>query len=374
MTNTLIIFVDSLPFLLLPRLPFLSEASEAWSIRPGFGYSVNIHAELFAGLLPDDIGYFGEWMYNPRQAPGRNLRPVLPILDAIFRPYILNRGLQHLLTRNYRPGHPMPNIPLRHLDKFAMEGHHIQSPDFPHPTLFTQFPQLYALQYRGMGVEKGRRDSILFQRGMEAIPEHAQLFIPFPDLDGFGHQYGIDHPVYQQHLEMLDSWIQRLCQQFVNTYPQAHIFIVSDHGMANVTRGVYLDIEEILGPATEKTYLYFSDANLLRVWVFDPTIKLAIRDYLESQDYGRLLSVEERKEYGLTSARFGDFIFVLEEGLAFSPSTFARNIPKGMHGYHPDNPQQHGVLIHMGHPLPPPAPRTMRDVYHRMSHTLAAPL
>lgn len=65
MTKNLIIFIDSLPFNILPQTSFLNQMTERWSIQPGFGYSINLHAELFAGLLPDDIGYFGEWMYDP---------------------------------------------------------------------------------------------------------------------------------------------------------------------------------------------------------------------------------------------------------------------------------------------------------------------
>ncbi len=164
MSQALIIFIDSLPFVLLKKTPFLNSLPDKWGIEPGFGYSVNIHAELFAGLLPDDLGYFGEWMHNPQSSPGWQYRALLPLMDATFRPYVLNRGVQHILTKRYSKGHPMPNIPLRHLDKFALEGQHIQSPDFPAPTLFTQFPDMKMLPYRNIGRPKGERDAFLFEQ------------------------------------------------------------------------------------------------------------------------------------------------------------------------------------------------------------------
>ncbi len=40
----LILFVDSMPFALLPHTEWMRQAPEACSICPGFGYSVNIHA------------------------------------------------------------------------------------------------------------------------------------------------------------------------------------------------------------------------------------------------------------------------------------------------------------------------------------------
>ncbi|HRQ36679.1 MAG TPA: alkaline phosphatase family protein [Chloroflexota bacterium] len=363
MTETLIIFVDSLPYNLLHHTSFLNNVSEKWAIEPGFGYSVNIHAELFAGLLPDDVGFFGEWLYNPAEAPGRFLKPVLPILDKLFRPYLLNRGLQRVLTMWYHPGHPMPNIPLRHLDKYALNGVHILSPKFPYPTIFTRYPNITVLNYRGKDMKKGERDQLLFEKGLDAIPQAASLFVPLPDLDGFGHRFGVEASPYLQHLNLVDEWCRQLSDAFLASYPAGHVFILSDHGMANVSHGVYLDIEEQLGPANSGSYLYFSDANLLRVWVFDRNMMEPIRQYLENFEHGHILTEQDRKEYGLTTSRFGDFIFVLHEQLAFQPSTFARNIPKGMHGYDPKTASQQGVALHVGPPWSGNLPRRMRDVY-----------
>ncbi len=371
MSPVLIIFIDSLPFALLNKTPFLNSINEKWNIEPGFGYSVNIHAELFAGLLPDDIGYFGEWIYDPPRSPGWRYRALLPLMDTILWPYILNRGVQHILTKRYSKGHPMPNIRLRHLDKFALEGKHIQSPDFPAPTLFTQFPEMRMLPYRNIGRPKGERDELLFEQGMAAISDHPTLFVPLPDLDGFGHQYGIDQQPYLDHLTAVDNWCRQLSQYYQQKYPDRHIFIVSDHGMVNVDRGVFLDIEEKIGRSSANSYLYFSDANLLRVWVFDENLHPNIQTYLEDFAHGHIINESERQYYGLTSSHFGDFIYVLDEKLAFQPSTFARNIPKGMHGYHAKAPNQAGIALHIGSIWQGVAPQRMKDVYCLMYRALA---
>lgn len=370
MPNTLIIFVDSLPYPLLPRLPKLHAVQEKWPIVPGFGYSVNIHAEMFAGLLPDDVGYFGEWQYNPPASPGWRIRKLLPLLDAICRPYVMNRGLQYLLTRNYRPGHATPNIRLRDLDKFAMEGDHLlDAPHaYPYSTLFSEFPHLRVLPIPKL--PKGERDRQLYASGLAAIDEAESLLIPLPDLDGFGHTYGIDAPPYNAHLARLDAWIAELTTRFAARYPDGHTFVISDHGMVNVTRGLYLDIEEQLGPPGAHSYVYFSDANLLRVWITDERQRASVHDYLARFEGGRLVTDAERATYGLTSPRFGDFIFVLDEGLAFEPSTFARHKPVGMHGYHPLAPGQQAVAVHYGPHWDGEAPHRMRDLYKMMRHAL----
>ena len=366
MNDILIIFVDSLPFHILSQMPFLHAATESWSINPGFGYSVNIHAELFAGLLPDDVGYLGEWTYDPEMSPGWKWRKVLPLLNTVFRPYILNRGLQHLLIQGYRPGRILVNIPLRHLDKFALTGDHIlDNPHtYPHPSLFSEFPQLKVLPLPQL--HKGTRDRALYHSALNDIKQVDAVLLPLPDLDGFGHTFGLSGEPYLAHLDFLDTSIANLVDKYQTSHPDGHVFIISDHGMVNVTEGITLNIEASVGQACSHSYVYFSDANLLRVWVFDERLKDPIHSYLYQLKGGQLVTEEERRTYGLTSPRFGDFIYVLNEGLAFEPSTFARRKPAGMHGYHPLAPGQQAVCIHFGPQWQRTAPRRMTDVYNML--------
>ncbi|MBC8449714.1 MAG: alkaline phosphatase family protein [Chloroflexi bacterium] len=373
MADTLIIFVDSLRHDQAAAMDFLGQLPTLHPVRPGFGYSVNIHAELFAGLHPDDVGYFCEWMVNPSAAPGRRYRPLLPLLDTIFRPYVLNRGLQRLLTRGYRPDHVMPNIPLRDLDKFAVAGEHILSPRFPQPTLFSEHPGLHVLSYRGIA-PKGSRDEAIARRALAALAEHRQLFVPLPDLDGLGHSHGVDRPEHNAHLARLDGWVAELAQEFRRRYPAGHLFVVSDHGMANVRGGVRLDIEARCGQPGLRRYLTFSDATLLRGWIYDETLRQPLADVLHSLPHGQVLTDEERQHYGLTNPDFGDVILVLEEGYCFQPSTFARHIPKGMHGYHPELPSQWGIFAHDGPPLGGPPPQDMVQVYPLLQAALEGEL
>ncbi len=364
--EVLIVFVDSLPYALLPRMERLREAPQHWPLRPGFGYSVNIHAEMFAGLLPDEVGYFGEWAYDPPRAPGWRYRALLPLLDALFHPYVLNRGLQALLTRRYHPGTIVPNIPLRHLDKFALTGVHLLDDPaaFPHPSIFTAYPSLRFMPIPAQ--PKGERDAAAVEQAMAWLEEGTPaLFVPLPDLDGFGHRYGIEAAPYLEYLDRLDRWLAAMVERFLARHPRGHVFIVSDHGMVTVERGLRLTLEQAVGRASRRTYVYFSDANILRVWVEDAALREPIRAYLERFEGGSLVTEAERREYGITDRRFGDFIFVLEEGLAFEPSTFARHKPKGMHGYHPEAPGQQAVLLHWGPPWEGEPPRRMRDL-HRM--------
>ncbi len=346
MSAVLILFIDGLSLEGLARMPQLSR----WPVRrlqPGFGYSVNLHPELFAGLTPDEAGFFCDWTYDPQNAPGRAFRRVLPGLDRICRPYVLNRGVQSLIVGWVYPGARI-NLPLGQLHNFGLWGRPIDAPGFPRPSLFTNHPELVVLSKRSG--RKGERDGELVAGAEHAIDSGVrQLFVPFPDLDGIAHAYGLASPQYQRRLESLDGWVEGLALRFLKHHPGGRVFALSDHGMATVREGVRLNLERVLGPADQENYLYFTDATLLRVWLRDPRLQSGLCEYLQDLGWGRVVTREERQRFGLTSPAFGTVIYQLHEGLAFEPSYFARHKPKAMHGYHPDTESQTALLLGQPH-------------------------
>lgn len=344
---TLILFIDALPYDDLSRLPRLAAWPALARLRPGFGYSINLHGELFAGKTPDQLGFFGEWALDGSRAPGRRYRRVLPLLDRMLKFYVFNRGLQTLLTRRYRPGRIMPNLPLGWLGDFSLVGEKVDSPSFPAETLFSRHPRLQRVPTTGLA--KGSRDAAVTERAAQAIAGGADcLYVPLIDLDGIGHGHRRSGPQWAEHLGHLDEWVDLLAEGFLARHPDGQVYALSDHGMADVHGAVKLELEAVAGRPGAGRYHYFSDSTLLRVWVHDPALGPAIAGYLQEAQVGRLIDHDERRAWGISDERFGDFIAVLDEGLCFKPSTFARNIPAAMHGYHPEVSSQHAVLAARG--------------------------
>jgi hypothetical protein len=58
----LIIFVDALP----ASKNFHIKNLQTSALVPNLGYSVNLHNEIFNGKTPDQMGFFGEYLYNPK--------------------------------------------------------------------------------------------------------------------------------------------------------------------------------------------------------------------------------------------------------------------------------------------------------------------
>jgi len=343
----LILFIDALPYDDLSALPSLAAWPTRGRLVPGFGYSINLHGELFAGKTPDELGFFGEWALDRGQAPGRAYRRLLPLLDGLLRPYLLNRGLQSLLTQRYRPGRIMPNLPLGWLGDFSLIGEKIDSPRFPAPTIFSKHPDL--VRVSSAGLTKGDRDAAVAERAMEAIVAGAsKLYVPLIDLDGIGHEGRRSGPAWTAHLRKLDGWVESLASRFLDCHPAGQVFVISDHGMADVKGAVRLTLEGDLGRPGWERYHYFSDSTLLRIWIHDAALGERIAEHLQGSPLSRLIDHDERRAFGISDPRFGDFICVLEEGYCFKPSTFSRNIPAAMHGYHPRVSSQHGVFLASG--------------------------
>jgi hypothetical protein len=350
---TLILFVDALPFDDLEQLPKLNAWPWKARLKPGFGYSINLHPELFSGLSPDEVGFFGEWTVDPSRAPGRRYRALLPLLDTLCRSYLMNRGLQHILTKRYRPERIMPNLPLKRLGDFAIHGEKVGDPAYGQPSIFSDHPGLERVSMEGL--DKGARDAAVVDRAAEAIKRGAlQLYVPLIDLDGIGHSHRRESDEWRAHLANLDEWIEILSAGFLTLHPEGQVFVLSDHGMTDVHGGVKFEIEAAVGPAGPDTYLYFTDSTLLRIWVYDETLGEAIFDFLDASEVSTLIMQDEREAYGIANPAFGDFIAVLDEGLCFKPSTFARNIPAAMHGYHPEVYSQHAILaVRRAEGMPP---------------------
>jgi hypothetical protein len=345
MNKCLIIFIDSLPYSIALQMSMAKQFVTQLPLTPGFGYSINIQAELFAGKMPDELGYFSEWSYVGADSPFRKYRALFKILSPSAKIYLLDRILHRIGNKIFGP---IWNIPFRYLP-YLKNQPDIFSAEFKIPTLFSQNPELYVIKYPDFSYPD--RDTQMTQAGLTAMEKHAQLFIGLVDLDGITHQVGVGSPEYIVEIERLNVKIAELLDKYQRLYPEGKIILVSDHGMANVSNSIELIIEKHFGIPSPNSYFYIQDSTMLRIWTFDNNKRIEIEQFLNRQTFGKIITADERVKYKLTSFKFGDIIFLLNEGLVFSPSFYGRKLPKAMHGYHPELESQHGVLLY-NNPLP----------------------
>jgi len=344
MGKVLLIFIDSLGYFKIDDMKFLSSLKNyAAKLRPGFGYSINVKAEMFGGLRPDDIGYLNEWTYQP-DSHLRKYPPWLQTLAPLQHFYYFDRIAHKVFSTLY--GQNILNIPFEYLSFFTKMGTEPYRDEFSLPTIFSKMSNLKKICYYHYRYGP-KRDSQIFFNTMKALSEgiYDNIFVAFGDLDGVTHEYGVGSEEYNKKVEELDNYLCQMYKEFSSKYSKGSFLIISDHGMANVNKSVDINMEKEFGRVGEDTYIYFIDSTMLRVWIFDARKKIEIESHLNKLNFGKIVNTEGRIRHGITSKKFGDIIFLLNEGAVFYPGFFGRKLPKAMHGYWPELESQKGLVF-----------------------------
>jgi hypothetical protein len=341
----LVIFVDALPFDRGAELARKLGSVSRKKVIPGIGYSINVKTEIFAGIKPDEVGYFCEWNYTAkRELPGV-LGWSLGIAGKLIPKFgFFDKALHRVVAKLI--GRPVYGIPLTLLPYMRFSGPTAYEHNFSRPTFLSDH-NFRRILYSELGV----KDDVVFENALNVLERERseKLFVATAELDGVMHHYGMHCERYENQIALITEKAEQLVRKFLDLHGKdAKYYIFSDHGMADVTEPVEIDVEKILGQPGPGSYGYFVDATFLRIWVDDKSIRGSVEamlDEMVNTGRGFLLDSGARELYGLKDGTHGDYIFLLNEGKMFFPSFFGRALSKAMHGYKPDLDSQQGVLI-----------------------------
>ncbi|HUE95903.1 MAG TPA: alkaline phosphatase family protein [Longimicrobiaceae bacterium] len=338
----LIIFVDSLRY----DSPLAERLVGTGLVRrryiPPLGYSANILPLLYRGCTPDELGFYNEYGVSDHDRHLWTRR-----LDGAVRALSRVPVLRKVAYRGFGfVGIDAANIPPRLLPYFAKHSTSAYALGEENASVFDRHSVAVLLGSR-MRAAPPRRDVVALRRAEAAVDTNHRLYVSLSDLDSVSHEWGLESSEYERHEDLLYEGIQRLVTRFRSRHGEGGAVVIhSDHGMAPVERTIDLDLEARLGPAGRATYLYFLDSTMLRVWFHEPALESELRVLLgELGDAGTFVTDAERRQWGLSSRRSGDLIYVLREGLIFEPNFIGRGVPAAMHGYHPRHESQHAVLL-----------------------------
>jgi hypothetical protein len=338
----LVIFVDALPYDRAINMVNSLNAKTYSKSVPGAGYSINVKAEMFAGLKPDDVGYFCEWNYDADASvswPVRALMPVLEFFGGIS--HFADRVLHKLITKVL--GENVYAIPYRVLPFLKNSGLTAYERDFQFPTFLSEggFERvLYS--------EEGVIDKKVFEKASSRLQKEkcSRLFVSTAQLDGVMHNYGMFCDEYENQIKVIEEHAVNLINDFMAIHGEdARYFLFSDHGMAPVLEGVDFDIRKSCGKPGHNSYLYCVDATFYRVWLNDKGLESKVIESFNEVKDGHILTDKEREKFGLVDRKHGDVIFMLDESKQFAPNFFGRDICQAMHGYDPQLDSQLGAYI-----------------------------
>lgn len=353
------IFIDALNPLFINETdtPFLYRLSGKGEnivpLKSVLGFSNTIDATIFTGTYPDRHGIWIEYYYNPNYSPYSKI-PLVKLSKPIdYIPIqIIRSGINFLLSKYIYPYYAKKlgyselapyNIPYKIITYFDV----VTSKHYTEPKAFL-VPSLVDILIEN-GLSFYYSTHINGTTFKNALSSDVSIFY-FSKADLIGHIFGVGSKQHKNALREIDREVEYL----VNTYQRKfgnsfEVLVFSDHGMANVNKKINT-IPWIKDKELGKKYLVAIESTMMRFWYFNESYKEKIRERLNSLDYGHLLSTKEKKQLRIyfPDNKYGEDIFLIDQGYALYPSFKSWSIPKAMHGYNPNIKEQFAVLISPG--------------------------
>ncbi len=345
MRPTLTVFIDGLPYDQLENMPFAKTLASSARMVPSLGYSVNCQTELFTGQSADELGFWCEWSAAPETSPFRPFRHLFKLLAPLESIYPAKR-LFHRFVDKLAPVSYTKNIPIPYLAMFDETGFSVFDPRFKSPSLLDD-PKLTKFLHHQFppGPERDAQITRAVLGYIEEQEKPGSILLTLVEIDHCSHWEGVGSGPYMTQLTENDAYIRDLTTAYLAKEPDGVVFVVSDHGMTNIERTIKVDLESRFGRPSTRSYMYFSEATLFRVWIYDDALFEEIRDYLDAIDDLEGLDDKDRRELRLTRRSFGDLIYHTPVGVQIVPSFWGNKPSVGMHGHHPRYPGQHGICL-----------------------------
>jgi hypothetical protein len=173
------------------------------------------------------------------------------------------------------------------------------------------------------------------------------LFWYTPSVDALMHAHGVHAPVVEERLVRLADAIRRALAGAQAHGREVWLYLTSDHGMADVTHHVDVMARVAAsGLVPGRDYHAFYDSTLARFWFASPLAEAAARRALEGLP-GRFLDRQDEERWGIHFAdrRYGEAIWLIDEGGLIVPSYMGKDPVRAMHGYDPATPASQATFL-----------------------------
>ncbi len=317
-----------------------------------FGYSSTCVPSILSGRWPVEHRNWCYFVYDPKNSPFKALRPLRFLPTAITGRRIFRRWL----TRAVRPwlkfeGYfDLYNIPFRHISlyDFSEKKNPLLPKGMNRGGNIFDFLEENRISYFVSNTgktEEQNRDALIHAIKSEAIDFS---FSYWPGLDGLLHSVGNDSPEVPARLRMYQEWIETVLKQARAHYEEVHLYVFSDHGMANCDE--HLDLKkkvDALPVRMEKDYAVVYDSTMARFWFLNERAREEVTRCLGTVPQGRILPDSELEEMRafFPDRYFGELIFLVKEGVLIVPSHMGERPIRAMHGYHPRDKHSYATLF-----------------------------
>jgi hypothetical protein len=329
-------------------LPALTHRQKATSL---FGFSSACVPAILSGRRPDENDHWSSFFLSPSTSPFKALRALRVLPKSLFDRGRVRRYLSKAIAKVYGiTGYfQIYNLPFEALPLFD----YAERKDIFQPGGINRGTSIFdEVKARGIPyhVSNWRASEGANLASLEAAVTEGRIrwaFLYTADLDAILHDRTKTGSEVDVKMRWYGEKVAALLEKAKAHYDEVRLMVVSDHGMATVTKVVDLMPRlEALGFAYGTDYAAVYDSTMLRFWFLRPGAEEAIRAALPPGD-GRWVTPDEMKAYGTwwPDGKFGHAVYALEPGVLLNPSHMGRVAPSGMHGYRPEHPDADAVLL-----------------------------
>jgi alkaline phosphatase D len=209
--------------------------------------------------------------------------------------------------------------------------------------------------YDGNVSFESRIDSIISWFKLPKINRPNLAMLYFSEPDQTGHNMGADNFDIIFTIEKMDKVLGYLLDQLekLNIYKKLNIIIVSDHGMANVSKDKRIIIDDYILKYIDKVTVRGKGAYMqLDVDSFSDLSNRLLFKELQKIPYVKVWKKNDiPNRFNFINHNTGDFLILANEGWLLTTREDYQKKKfrlKGMHGYDPSLPNMHGIFYATG--------------------------
>ncbi|HVN64932.1 MAG TPA: alkaline phosphatase family protein [Candidatus Binataceae bacterium] len=344
MNASIFVLVDALGWEWIKDHPFLNKSAPyRRPLDSVLGFSTAAIPSILTGKFPEEHGRLSLFHFAKERSPFESLKWLCGMPPGMVENRYVRYGIKRLARRlNHFSGYfQLYGVPLRYLPKLDIcEKRNIYSPNgITGSTSIFDVLEQRGTPYRVYCYHDGPDWQLIASAEADLRAGAAKFyFLYLAELDAYLHLHADDAAGVAGVINWYAQALEHLLEVARGTYARADIHVFGDHGMAPTKREV--DIESRLSAmpiVAPDDYLYLLDSTMARFWFFSDRARDLVRSELGAGLPGKWLDRAELEKLRawFPDRRYGEEIFLLDEGVVISPSHMGRRAPAGMHGFHP---------------------------------------
>ncbi len=357
-------FVDALGWEIVSKFDFLKKSLPyRKKVEMQFGYSSAALPTILSGKYPQEHGHFSFFYYNHENSPFKKFKYLKYFFGAGLHPKCLfNRGrvrriISHITAKflkytGYFSLYSVPFNKLPYFDYCEKTDIFAQGGLAPAENIYDVLENS-GLKFHISDWRKSEDENIVLAQ--QAITDNADfLFIYTGSFDSFMHDNVFDESAIKNKLIEYELKVNSILHTLASSGREFNFTIISDHGMTPTSEVCDLmSIVKNLNLKFGKDYVAFFDSTMARFWY--PTnsqeVKTKIQNALSAYK-GHFLSKTEKQNYGIDfkDNKYGEDIFITNEGIQISPCDLGSKALNGMHGYMPTAKDSYACMLSNAEP------------------------